>query len=309
MGGRTTAALAVAVLIAAVVAWIDVRNSPAPDSERGFLVPSDGEVAEEPREIKRLLSFSPADVSAIHLQRGAVDIRLTRDDKRWSNVSRPQAVEDFLHNLTQLAEILPLEVTAEQRRDYGLDPPNGVIELERRGQSPIVLHLGNHNPPSTGAYAQIGSDGPVVLTGALALWELDKAIRASTEGAPAAAAPTDRSAAIVEHNGKWESGYGETFFNIVGRVRNGDSAPLRWIQLRAELVDANGAAIGNAEGFNFAAEGLSNETLPAAIEEKLKVVQPAPIPPGGEDRFRLSVLKDDAPTLASYRLSVVAVGR
>ena len=32
------------------------------------------------------------------------------------------------------------------------------------------------NPTTTALYAQIGPDGQVVLTGALLLWELDKAI-------------------------------------------------------------------------------------------------------------------------------------
>jgi hypothetical protein len=37
--------------------------------------------------------------------------------------------------------------------------------------------LGNSNPASTGVYAQVNG-GAVVLTGALAMWELDKLVRA-----------------------------------------------------------------------------------------------------------------------------------
>jgi hypothetical protein len=41
-----------------------------------------------------------------------------------------------------------------------------------------VLLVGARNPPATGVYVRVGADGPVVLTGALLLWDLEKVERA-----------------------------------------------------------------------------------------------------------------------------------
>jgi len=190
---RTTFVLAAALLVASVFTWFDLRS----DVSRGAGTWFDGMRTPAPGEnITRLLSFDPGKVTGIHLRRSDVDARLRRVDGQWQGVARPQAIDDFVHNLSELAEIMRLDIEPTQRREYGLDPPEGVIELDRDGEPPIILLLGNHNPPSTGAYAEVGPSGPVVLTGALALWELDKAVRAVQEAAqsPTASGSAESSA-------------------------------------------------------------------------------------------------------------------
>jgi hypothetical protein len=135
--------------------------------------------------ITHLLSFDPASVTAVRVQRGEQQWRSERVDSTWTGVEQSAAIDDFLTNLRDLAEIMQLDVTPAELRDHGLDPPQAVIELQRAGQPPIVLLLGQPNPPATGVYAQVGPGGRVVLTGALALWELDKLVRALSPTAAA----------------------------------------------------------------------------------------------------------------------------
>jgi hypothetical protein len=197
MGWRTTAVLVAAVLIAGVIAWFDLHNEVSSGDWLGATeVPAPGE------GITRLLRLDPREVTAIRLQRGDVNVRVEHADGRWQGVARPEALVDFVHNVSQLAEIIRLDIEPAQRGEYGLEPPAAVIELERGEQPPILLLLGNHNPSSTGAYAQVGRDGPIVLTGAIALWELDKAIRATREDdLPAASATTPGSAPSAPNTG------------------------------------------------------------------------------------------------------------
>jgi len=46
--------------------------------------------------------------------------------------------------------------------------------------------------------------------------------------AAAAVALADaRGAQVVEHRGRWESGYGAKFYNVVGRLKNSSGHDLR----------------------------------------------------------------------------------
>lgn len=182
MGWRATAGLAAALCLAVLYAWFDLRTDQT--------ARSDGSVSWLPRPtppsqgFERLVRFNPGDVTAIHLQRGAHDVRVIRSENGWEHVSRSQLLDDFLNNLRELGMIMALDVRPEQMKEYGLDPPAGVIELARSGQPSLVFLIGGHNPPATAAYVRLGRDGPVVLTGALLLWELDKALRAALEDPP-----------------------------------------------------------------------------------------------------------------------------
>jgi hypothetical protein len=184
VGWRGTLVLAVLLLAAGLYLYREVAADNAQVSWKSII--------EGPREpppgerVAHLLSFDPAGVSAVRVQRGDQVWRTERRDAGWSGVERPADIDDFLTNLLDLAEIMPLDVAPSELRDHGLDPPQVVVELGRTGQPPIVLLLGRRNPPATGVYARVGPDGRVVLTGALALWELDKVLRALS---PTAAAP------------------------------------------------------------------------------------------------------------------------
>ena len=121
-------------------------------------------------------------------------------------------------------------------------------------------------------------------------------------GAPAFAA--EPGARVLEHHGRWESGYGETFYNVVGRLKNTSGHPLAYVKLRINALDAKGKVVASTETFNESAEGMSVPDLPAdakqALRSKLK-----PLPPDGEERFRGSFLKDETPAFTDYRVTVI----
>jgi len=182
MGWRGTALLAAALLVATLYTWFDLRRDlPERGSEPRSWIPKPTPPSQDRA---RLLHFNPDSVTTIHLRRNTVDVQATRADGSWAGVSHPQLLDDFLRNLQDLGAIMPLDVRPDELKEYGLDPPAGVIELLHTGAAPTVILLGDHNPPGTGAYVQLGRAGPVVLTGALMLWEFDKAIRAIENNSP-----------------------------------------------------------------------------------------------------------------------------
>jgi hypothetical protein len=173
---RGTLVLAAALLVAAAWLGVELAAERAPLSWESILG-----IAQEPPpgdRITRLLSFSPGDVTAIRVRRGDSEWRTERRGDQWSGTDRSATVDDFLASLLDLAEVMPLDVPADELAAHGLDPPEAVVELTRARDAPIVLYLGSHNPAATGVYAKLGPGGRVVLTGALAMWELDKAVRA-----------------------------------------------------------------------------------------------------------------------------------
>jgi hypothetical protein len=184
VGWRGTLVLALLVLAASGALYLELATEHSELSWRsviqGVREPPPGD------QITRLLSFDPTSVTAMRLERSGQVWRTQRGDGGWTGTARPADVDDFLNNLLGLAEILPLDVSAEELADHGLDPPEAVVELEREGAPPVVLLLGRRNPPATGVYARVGAQGRVVLTGALALWDFEKAVRAIS---PTAAAP------------------------------------------------------------------------------------------------------------------------
>lgn len=184
MGWRGTLILALALFAALLALY---RELVAERSDMSWQSVLEGTREAPPGEqITHLLAFDPAKVTAVRLRRGAQEWRAERRAGGWTGAERASDVDDFLDNLLDLAEIMPLQVSADQLADHGLDPPAAVVELERTDEPPVVLLLGRHNPPATGVYAQVGASGRVVLTGALALWDFDTATRALS---PTAAAP------------------------------------------------------------------------------------------------------------------------
>ncbi len=116
-------------------------------------------------------------------------------------------------------------------------------------------------------------------------------------------ARADEGAKILEHKGQWESGYGATFYNVVGKLKNTSGHALAYVKIRVDALDAAGKVIASADAYNESAEALS---LPGAqIEKVLASGKVKPLPAGAEERFRTSFLKEDAPDLASYRTQVV----
>jgi hypothetical protein len=131
--------------------------------------------------------------------------------------------------------------------------------------------------------------------------------------AAAAAAPQMGSAGdtvrITEQQSRWESGYGSTFFNIVGKLTNAGDQPVRYVRLKAELLDKDGKVVASTDFFNYKAEGLGRDDLKGSLDDKLAQVKPQPIPPDGSDNFRCSFLKEETPPFATHRVTVTAVGQ
>ena len=109
-------------------------------------------------------------------------------------------------------------------------------------------------------------------------------------------------AEILEHHGRWESGYGATFYNVVGRLRNTSGHALAYVKLRLEALDDHGKVVASTDTFNESAEALGvPEVKP---EDALKKVKP--LAAGAEERFRGSFLKEETPAFKDYRVTVVA---
>lgn len=178
MGWRGTLTLAALVLAFAAYAYFDAIAGKPDVSIHSLL--RDLRPTPLGQDAPKLLHFDPKDVRAIRLRRGDVDIRVEHRDGTWIHASRPDALDDFLVNLQTLAEIMTVDVRKEDLGDHGLAPPKAVVDLELADGRTITLRIGSHNPPATGVYVQVGTEDRVTLTGALILWELDKAVDAAS---------------------------------------------------------------------------------------------------------------------------------
>lgn len=176
MRWRGTLALLIAFAVAAAWLYRDVTGGRPDTSWRTIF--AEPQPSQPGSEFKRLLAFDPAAVTAITVQRGERTLHTERGADGWSGTKNGEPIDDFLRGLSELAEILPIDVGADGLADHGLAPPTAVVELTRRDGAPLVLLVGGRNPPATGVYAQVGRGGPVALTGALLIWDLEKAERA-----------------------------------------------------------------------------------------------------------------------------------
>ena len=64
-------------------------------------------------------------------------------------------------------------------------------------------------------------------------------------------------AKVLEHHGRWESGYGAKFYNVVGRLQNTSDHALRFVKLRVDALDAHGKVVATTETYNESAEALA----------------------------------------------------
>ena len=102
---------------------------------------------------------------------------------------------------------------------------------------------------------------------------------------------------------EWQNLYGIILYSATAKVENRSSEPVRFVKVKLELFDKDGASVASAEGYNLAAESLGDDSVPGTIEEKLKRV--SPIPPGGSDPLRISLEKSDIGK--PFRTAVVSI--
>jgi hypothetical protein len=122
-------------------------------------------------------------------------------------------------------------------------------------------------------------------------------------GSPSLGRAADPAVKVLEHTGRWESGYGEKFYNVVGKLRNDAATAVVYVKLRIDGLDAAGKVVATTDAYNEGAEAL---TLPGANLEKLRAAgKVKPLAAGATERFRASFLKDDAPGVTQHRVVVV----
>ena len=119
----------------------------------------------------------------------------------------------------------------------------------------------------------------------------------------AAASAAGPDAEVLEHHGRWESGYGAEFYNVVGRLKNTSGHALGYVKLRIEALDDHGKVVASTETYNESAEALAVPDVDAkALLASGKV---KPLAAGAEERFRGSFLKEETLRLTEYRVKVV----
>jgi hypothetical protein len=117
-------------------------------------------------------------------------------------------------------------------------------------------------------------------------------------------------ARILEHKGRWESGYGAKFYNVVGRLQNTSGHALRYVKLRIEALDEHGKVVASTDTYNESAEALAVPDVKA--EDLLATDKVKPLAAGAEERFRASFLEEETPAFKDYRVTVIdtpAAGR
>jgi hypothetical protein len=117
-------------------------------------------------------------------------------------------------------------------------------------------------------------------------------------------ARADEAGAKVLHDaGKWESGYGAKFYNVVGTLQNTSGHALRYVKVRIDALDGDGKVIGSTDTYNESAEVLAAPEIdPQKILSSGKV---KPLSAGAQERFRGGFMADEFPAVKSHRVSVV----
>lgn len=175
MGWRGTLILALLVVAAGVAFLL----SPKPPEQV-----DDSTLLGEPRFVAettpspRLLDFDPAEVTGITLGYRDEVVTVARNGDTWRGAADARNLDDFLQSLHDVTVISALEEQSPLA-DYGLDAPARRILLETAKGRQVVVLLGDRNPAGTSVYVR-ADGGPVVIAGALAVWEFDKAFAAVT---------------------------------------------------------------------------------------------------------------------------------
>ncbi len=173
MGWRGTFFLALVAGVLGAYVWFE--QPPARDDAGGADI-----IEARPREptqpVQPLLTFTPANVAAVRLERDGQVVESERHGEQWQVTDPPGAIEDFLRNLTQLGVLSEIPGSTDLN-EYGLQPPHAMLQLRLRTQSTLLVQIGDRNPATTGVYVRV-DDGPVLLAGALVEWEFDKLFKA-----------------------------------------------------------------------------------------------------------------------------------
>jgi len=131
--------------------------------------------------------------------------------------------------------------------------------------------------------------------------------RATLAGAlviAAVAMAADAPVRVLESHGRWESSYGEHFYNVVGKLRNDGPKALRWVKLRVDAVDKAGKVVASTETYNESAGALAVPDISQAEKDALRP-KLKPLAPGAEEAFRAGFLRDETPPFETHKVTVV----
>ena len=131
--------------------------------------------------------------------------------------------------------------------------------------------------------------------------------RAALAGAlviTAVAMAADAPVRVLESHGRWESSYGEHFYNVVGKLRNDGPKALRWVKLRVDAVDKAGKVVASTETYNESAGALAVPDISQAEKDALRP-KLKPLAPGAEEAFRAGFLRDETPPFETHKVTVV----
>ena len=94
---------------------------------------------------------------------------------------------------------------------------------------------------------------------------MTRATLAGTLLLAAVALAGDAPVRVLESHGRWESSYGEHFYNVVGKLRNDGPKALRWVKLRVDAVDKAGKVVASTETYNESAGALAVPDIRLAL--------------------------------------------
>jgi len=175
MTARTTVLLLALIAVVGGYLWWEQSVSPPP-ADTATAARRGGPPAGATTPVRPFFAFQPDDVVRVQLQQGDT----TRAAVRTASGGWPApAITDLLGALANLGVLVEISSETDAAAQYGLRPPRSVVTIyQSGGASPLVLRLGDRNPPTTGVYVQVGIDGQIGLAGALVEWEFEKAFRA-----------------------------------------------------------------------------------------------------------------------------------
>ena len=175
MSRRSTLVLALLVAVCGAYLWFDVARRAAPDA--GSDAPGLATPGAEP-----LLALAPEQVTIVRLRQGTTTREAQRRDGGWNPDRANGLLDDFLRSLARLPVLHEIPAAGDDLGDYGLAPPHGSIELRAADRTdPVVLEVGDRNPPGSAVYVRLVDRGRVVLAGALVRHDFDRTFAALAE--------------------------------------------------------------------------------------------------------------------------------
>lgn len=167
MSNRVTTILVVLLLLAGAALYYEGFRP------QGATPPQETAAAIEERSKPRLFEVDAAQVERIVLRANNTQRVSLRQGEEWTGPA-PALVAEFLRDLSTLRLLSELDAGPDDLKQFGLDPPRGVVELQLRGQAQALqMEIGTRNPSTTGVYVRL-QGSRLGVAGALIEWEIQR---------------------------------------------------------------------------------------------------------------------------------------